>query len=125
MEVQKQDNGYIIWENLFFWDEIKDNYLNLQRESWEDMIFGEEEKFKIEYPGEYDKDDIYFKVIEDSESKLNYFIRTSENKVAIIQSPEVIKEEDFDNIDFWIYTQESIAKKIEEMEFEWEKILLD
>lgn len=125
MEIQKQDSWYTIGENIFFWDDIKENYLNLKKNVWEDMIFGKEKEFKIEYPGEYDKDWIFFKVVEDSEGKLNYFLRTDENKTVIIQSSEVLEKEEFDNIDFWIYTEESIAKKIEEMEFDWEKILLD
>jgi len=79
---------------------------------------------EIDYPGEYEIQNIYFKVY-DYEKKLNYIIyRLKDKNIAYIQSKDFLEHQDLDHIDVWLFEDPLIWDLIDQLEYEWEKILL-
>lgn len=125
VKVQKIDDGYMIEDKMFFsqsW--IKSWFINLMSDIWESIKFWKETEFKIEYPWEYDKDNIFFKVYALNDGKLNYFIKVWEIKIALIQNPKALEKEEFDSVQQCLFTSENISRELDRIEFEGEKVFL-
>ena len=127
MSIQiKIDWGYQIEKTLFFWyTYIHNALINLASEMWEDMRYHEWETIIIDYPGEYDVEWWFIKALLWSDWKLNYLIQWNNKKFWIIQSPNVLELPEVDWMDTWLYIWESIEKKFDQLEIEWEKINLE
>lgn len=80
------------------------------------------EEFIIDYPGEYDKDEVAIKVVEDKGGALNYLLKYNNQIVAFVQSAQALDDEDFTAAKYWLYVDPFIAKTIDKMELEGEKI---
>ncbi len=127
LNINKIDNWYII-ENIIFiwnWNWNNDNYVNLSLQRWDDIIMWCTFVKQINYPWEYDINNVYFKVF-DNNWKLNYIISNLNWKnIAYITSVEILEKEEFDNIDFWLFSDPIVEEFLNKMEYEWEKIKLD
>ena len=73
----------------------------------------------IDYPGEYDEEGIYFKVVD--KGHLNYLIKYEGEFISILNDEEALEEvEEVDNMDWRLISNSEIAKKIEELDTGWE-----
>ena len=125
LNLKKVENWYILEDKVFVWNWINKDYINLFLTRWEDIIMWCDITKKIDYPGEYDIDSIYFKVF-DIDWKLNYIITNLNGKnVAFVQSSQILEKEEFDNIDFWLFSDSLIEEFINKLEYEGEKIKLE
>ncbi len=126
VEVKKEGSWWIIGDNIFLTDkgDINENMINLIFIRWEDFTYWCKLNKVIDYPWEYEIDNIYFKVLDDN-WRLTYLIYGYNRKnIAFVQSQEILEKEELDNIDIWLFTNKTIWELIEKMEYEGEKILL-
>ncbi len=127
VNVQKHNDGYLL-EGKFYicFAEPHKTHINLMATKGSDMTYltGEEKDkpFIIDYPGEYDKDEVTIKVVADKGGALNYLLKYNNQTVAFVQSAQALDDEDFTNAKFWLYVDPFIAKTIDKMELEGEKI---
>lgn len=127
VNVQKHEDGYLL-EGKFYicFSKPHKTHINLMTTKGNDMHYtSEDEKnapFVIDYPGEYDKDEVTIKVVEDKGETLNYLLKYNNQTVAFVQSASALEDEDFTNAKYWLYVDPFIAKAIDKMELEGEKI---
>ncbi len=75
----------------------------------------------IDYPGEYDQEGVYFKVID--RGNLNYLIKYQGEFISILQDEEALEDvEEVDNMDWRILSNQKLVKKLEELDTGWEII---
>jgi len=48
-----------------------------------------------------------------------------QKKFWVIQSPDILESDEIQNMEYWLYTNDSVEKKIDQLELEWEKIKLE
>lgn len=123
----KMDSGWFLIENkiLFGSSVPNSNYINFAMEIGE-WIVSEKMPYPIvEYPGEYDIDGIFIKVYVAKDNKLNYVFTLNNKKIWLIQSPKILEVDGINSMDAWIYLDDSVENKIDQLELEWKKFKLD
>jgi len=116
---------FLIEDKLLFGaNEIDKEYLNLWNTVWEDMRYQKTDYTLIDYPWEYDVQWVGIKVLLWADDKLNYIISINWKKIWLIQSKDVMEKDDVTVITNWLYLDDKILAKIEQMELEWEKTKL-
>lgn len=123
----KLESGWFLIENkvLFGPNVAHQDYINLALESGEDLINEKVPYMMVEFPWEYDIQWINIKCISWKEKKLNYLVRLNDKKYAIIQSPKILEEDEVSGMDYRLYTDEKVEKKIDQLELEWKTIKLN
>ncbi len=129
IKIKKQDSVYKIWDKIVFvhtWndEDCDKDSINLMPEIWAKNWMLKQKIFKIEFPGEYDKEGIYIKAYE-NKWELNYAIVYDDIKLAIINSPEIIENVEIDNVDRWLYTDEKVSDNLDKLEIKWKKVNLN
>jgi len=126
MVAVKFENGYIIWDKLVFgFTEPNPKLINLAETIWIDTRYKNLPYNLIDYPGEYDIQGISIHCFLGKWDKLNYVIDMDNKKTWIFQSPEVLENEEVGEVNTWLYTSDSVANKIDQLELEWEKKKLE
>lgn len=124
LKIKKDEQGYMIGDNIYLsLSDTKKGKVNLLMTKGQEMNFGPAD-FKIDYPGEYDKDWLNIKVYEWDETKLNYVVRLNGKVLWIIQNRNILEKEDIQDIDYWVFTDPSTTKTLDRLEYEWERYLL-
>jgi len=96
--------------------------INLYLKRWADTPAFVGDSLLINYPWEYDQQQIYFKVFEVGKD-LNYLIGYEGEFLAIVQNQEALEDvEEVDNMDWRIVKGDQLAKKIEELDT-WGQII--
>lgn len=125
MKICSFDSGYLINDKFLFSAQNVDiKKINLFADLGEDILQREDSNV-IDFPGEYDIKGTFFKVIVGKDNKLNYLVKTKEVTFAIIQTPAVLERDDVNDMDFWLFTDQRVESKIDQLELEWDKIFLD
>jgi hypothetical protein len=96
-------------------------YVNLALQTGEDMHYGDHDLNYIDYPGEYDLNGMFFNVSSGKGGELNYLINDGNKTYAFAQTEDALNNEDF-NAHYWLFTNPHIAKMLDKMELEGEKI---
>ncbi len=96
-------------------------YISLALQTWDDMHYGDHDINFIDYPGEYDLKGVSFDVSAGKWWELNYLIKDGNKTYAFVQTEDALNNEDF-NADYRIFSNQHIAKMLDKMELEWEKI---
>jgi hypothetical protein len=127
VKVKKEWDNFLIWKDICFGSNewFQDNYINLAETLWPDMSYWSKEKYIIEYPGEYDIQNIFLKVYLWNDNKLNYLIRKNKKNFVIIQSVNILENKNFEKIDCWVFTDNKFVDLLDKLELEWEKIYLN
>jgi len=90
-------------------------------------VIGEDNRYQkldykiVDYPGEYDINGIGIKCFLGKGDKLNYVIDLDKKRIWIIQSPDVLENDEVGAIGERFYTDDRVAKKIDQLEFEGEQ----
>lgn len=125
INIEKTDKWFIIESKILFTSQDCDkNYINLFDKSWNNMNYWLSDCFKIDFPWEYDKNEIFFKVYEWDEWKLNYIIKIQDKRIALIQTPWIIEKESFESIDEWLFTNDYTTIILDKLELDWNRINL-
>lgn len=122
----KFKNGFLI-ENkfLFNFEHPEAKYINLALEPGSDMRYEKLDYPLVDYPGEYDIQDIGIECFLGANNKLNYVLNINDKKIGIIQSPDVLELDGVGDVKVRLYQDEKIANKIDQLELEGEKQKLE
>ncbi len=123
----KLDSGWFLIENkvLFGANIPNPEYINLALEIWEDIVVEKMPYSIIEYPGEYDIKWIVIGAFWSKDGKLNYIVNVNNKKISIVQSPKILEEDQFSNMYARLYLDDSVEKKIDQLELDGKKFKLD
>lgn len=121
--VKKHGAWYVVQDKIYIttdWATEK-KYVNVTLQTWEDMHYGDHDLNFIDYPGEYDLNGMFFTVSAWKGWELNYLIQDGNKTYAFVQTEDALNNEDF-NAQYWLFTNPHIAKMLDKMELDWEKI---
>lgn len=110
---------------LFGAIEPNKKFINLSSVIWVDTRYKKLDYQLIDYPGEYDVEWMSIKCFLGKGDKLNYIIDLDKKKIWIFQSPEVLENDEVGVANERYYTDDRVAKKIDQMELEGEKKKLE
>ena len=115
----KCKNGFLIEHKMLFGFETPDpKYINLALEPGSDMRYEKLDYALVDYPGEYDIQDIGIECFLGANNKLNYIIQLDTKKIGIIQSADVLDLDEVGAVNFRLYQDDKIANKIDQLELE-------
>ncbi len=118
----KFKNGFLIENKLLFGFEHPNlKHINLASEPGEDMRYEKLDYALIDYPGEYDIQWVGIECFLGQNNKLNYIIHLETKNIGIIQSVDVLDLSEVGEVNVWLYQDDKIANKIDQLELEWEK----
>ena len=125
IDIKKTEN-WILIENKFLFNptSIEIWIINLIATTWEEMAYDRGNLLSIDFPGEYDIGWALIKVFAWNWNKLNFLITYEWTTFAIIQSPEVLELDEVCDMNTRIFPDESVAKKLDQLEMEWNRINL-
>ena len=125
LDIKKTEN-WILIENKFLFNptEIEIWIINLMPIIWEEMAYDRGNLLSIDFPGEYDIWWAFIKVYVWNGNKLNFLVTHEWVTFAVIQSPEVLELDEVCDMSTWIFPDESVAKKLDQLEMEWDRINL-
>lgn len=117
---------FVIDHKLFYaYQEPNKKYINLAQTMWDDMRYEKLDYSLIDYPGEYDIDGIGIECFLGADQKLNYIITMPNKRIWLIQSLDVLDLDEVGNVNSWLYTDDRVANKIDQLEMEGEKQKLE
>ena len=122
----KRTENWILIENKFLFNptEIEVGIINLMPTIWEEMAYDRWNLLSIDFPGEYDIGWAFIKVYTWNWNKLNFLVTYEWTTFWVIQSPEVLELDEVCDMSTWIFPDESIAKNLDQLEMEWDRINL-
>ena len=122
----KRTENWILLENKFLFNptEIEVWIINLMPTIWEEMAYDRGNLLSIDFPGEYDISGAFIKVFVWNWNKLNFLVSYEWSSFAVIQSPEVLELDEVCDMNTWIFPDESVSKKLDQLEMEWDRINL-
>ena len=125
IDIKKTDN-WILIENKFLFNptEIEVWIINLMPTVWEEMAYDRGNLLSIDFPGEYDIWWAFIKVYAWNGNKLNFLITYEWASFGVIQSPEVLELDEVCDMNTWIFPDESVSKKLDQLEMEWDRVNL-
>lgn len=125
IDIKKTEN-WILIENKFLFNpsEIEVWIINLMPTTWEEMAYDRGNLLSIDFPWEYDIGGAFIKVFAWNWNKLNFLVSYEWITFAIIQSPEVLELDEVCDMNTWIFPDESVSKKLDQLEMEWNRINL-
>ena len=125
IDIQKTEN-WILIENKFLFNpsEIEVWIINLLPTIGKEMAYDRGDLLSIDFPGEYDIGGAFIKTFVGKWDKLNFLITHEWITFAVIQSPEILELDEVCDVNVWIFSNEAIEKKLDQLEMEWDKINL-
>ena len=125
IDIKKTEN-WILIENKFLFNptEIEVWIINLLPTIWEEVAYDRWNLLSIDFPGEYDIGWALIKVFAGNGDKLNFLVTYEWSSFGVIQSPEVLELDEVCDMNTWIFPDESVAKKLDQLEMEWTRINL-
>jgi hypothetical protein len=122
----KRTENWILIENKFLFNpvEIEVWIINLMPTIWEEMAYDRWNLLSIDFPGEYDIWWAFIKVYTGNGNKLNFLVTHEWTTFAVIQSPEVLELDEVCDMSTRIFPDESVSKKLDQLEMEWDRINL-
>jgi len=122
----KRTENWILIENKFLFNPTKIEVwiINLLPIIWEEMAYDRWNLLSIDFPGEYDIWWAFLKVYVWNWNKLNFLVSYEWVTFAVIQSPEVLELDEVCDMSTWIFQDETVAKKLDQLEMEWDRINL-
>ena len=122
----KRTENWILIENKFLFNPTKIEIwiINLLPIIGEEMAYDRWNLLSIDFPGEYDIWWAFIKVYVWNWNKLNFLVTYEWVTFAVIQSPEVLELDEVCDMSTWIFQDEAVAKKLDQLEMEWDRINL-
>lgn len=125
IDIKKTEN-WILIENKFLFNptEIEVWIINLLPTIWEEVAYDRWNLLSIDFPGEYDIGWALIKVFAGNGDKLNFLVTYEWSSFGVIQSPEVLEMDEVCDMNTWIFPDDSVDKKLDQLEMEWDRINL-
>lgn len=126
VNIKLESGGFLLENKVLFWATVPHkNYINLAFDAGEDIVRENVPYSMVEFPGEYDIQNIIIKALLWKDNKLNYLVTLKNKKYGIIQNPKILDEDEVGNMDYRLYLDDNVEKKIDQLELDWKKIRLD
>lgn len=125
IDIKKTEN-WILIENKFLFNPTTIGVwiINLLSKIWEEMAYDRWNLFSIDFPWEYDIGWAFIKVYVWNGDKLNFLVSYEWTTFGIIQSPEVLELDEVCDMSTRIFPDESVSKKLDQLEMEWNRVNL-
>ena len=125
IDIKKTEN-WILIENKFLFNpaNIEVGIINLMPTIGEEMAYDRWNLLSIDFPGEYDIWWAFIKVYAWNWNKLNFLVTYEWTTFAVIQSPEVLELDEVCDMNTRIFPDESVSKKLDQLEMEWNRVNL-
>lgn len=125
VDIKLEWEWFLIEKKVLFWaTQPHPDYVNLASEVWEDVVTERLPHAIIEYPGEYDIMWIWAKVFLWKDNKLNYLLNIDWKKIGIIQTPKILEEDEVTWMDWWLYLDDAVEKRLDQLEMVGKKLKL-
>jgi hypothetical protein len=125
VDIKLEWEWFLIEKKVLFWaTQPHPDYVNLALEVWEDVVTERLPHAIIEYPWEYDIMWIWAKVFLWKDNKLNYLLNIDWKKIWIIQTPKILEEDEVTGMDWWLYLDDAVEKRLDQLEMVWKKLKL-
>lgn len=125
MNITKTQDGYLINDHiLLFAEQALESYINLAKNQGWLMSYGQTPIFAIDYPWEYDKNNIDITCFAEPDGILDYKIVDQWEIVAIIQTQKALEFDWFTTVDYWIVPDQSLSEQLTKMELDGKIITL-
>jgi len=125
VDIKLEWEWFLIEKKVLFWaTQPHQDYVNLALEVWEDVVTERLPHAIIEYPGEYDIMWVWAKVFLWKDNKLNYLLNINWKKIWIIQTPKILEEDEVTGMDRWLYLDDAVEKRLDQLEMVWKKLKL-
>ena len=125
VDIKLEWEWFLIEKKVLFWaTQPHPDYVNLALEVWEDVVTERLPHAIIEYPGEYDIMWIWAKVFLWKDNKLNYLLNINWKKIGIIQTPKILEEDEVTWMDWWLYLDDAVEKRLDQLEMVGKKLKL-
>ena len=109
---------------MFWATQPHPDYVNLSLEVWEDVVTERLPHAIIEYPWEYDIMWVWAKVFLWKDNKLNYLLNINWKKIWIIQTPKILEEDEVTGMDWRLYLDDAVEKRLDQLEMVGKKLKL-
>ncbi|MDD3868396.1 MAG: hypothetical protein PHR46_02260 [Candidatus Absconditabacteria bacterium] len=128
--VKKTSRGIFITDRFVFNPtEIQVGIINLKAIAGEAMAYDRSHLLCIDFPGDYDIGGTWIQAFLGKGDRLNYLISYQEEEkeytFGIIQSQEILELDEFSGMDVWFFYEDSINKKLDQMEIDGERVDFD
>ena len=125
VDIKLEWEWFLIEKKVLFWaTQPHPDYVNLALEAWDDVVTERLPHAIIEYPWEYDIMWIWAKVLLWKDNKLNYLLNIDWKKIGIIQTPKILEEDEVTGMDWWLYLDDAVEKRLDQLEMVWKKLKL-
>ena len=125
VDIKLEWEWFLIEKKVLFWaTQPHPDYVNLALEVWDDVVTERLPHAIIEYPWEYDIMWIWAKVFLWKDNKLNYLLNIDWKKIWIIQTPKILEEDEVTGMDWWLYLDDAVEKRLDQLEMVWKKLKL-
>jgi len=125
VDIKLEWEWFLIEKKVLFWaTQPHPDYVNLALEVWDDVVTERLPHAIIEYPWEYDIMWIWAKVFLWKDNKLNYLLNIDWKKIGIIQTPKILEEDEVTWMDWWLYLDDAVEKRLDQLEMVWKKLKL-
>ena len=125
VDIKLEWEWFLIEKKVLFWaTQPHPDYVNLALEVWEDVVTERLPHAIIEYPWEYDIMWVWAKVFLWKDNKLNYLLNINWKKIWIIQTPKILEEDEVTWMDWWLYLDYAVEKRLDQLEMVGKKLKL-
>lgn len=125
VDIKLEWEWFLIEKKVLFWaTQPHPDYVNLALEVWDDVVTERLPHAIIEYPWEYDIMWVWAKVFLWKDNKLNYLLNINWKKIGIIQTPKILEEDEVTWMDWWLYLDDAVEKRLDQLEMVWKKLKL-
>ena len=125
VDIKLEWEGFLIEKKVLFWaTQPHPDYVNLALEVWDDVVTERLPHAIIEYPWEYDIMWVWAKVFLWKDNKLNYLLNINWKKIGIIQTPKILEEDEVTWMDWWLYLDDAVEKRLDQLEMVGKKLKL-
>lgn len=122
VNIKLESGWFLVEDRVLFWaDAPSSDHVNLALEAWPDIVTERLPHALIEYPWEYDIMWIWARVLLWKDNKLNYLLNIDWKKIGIIQTPKILEEDEVSDMDARLYLDESVEKRLDQLELTWKK----
>lgn len=124
----KQENDMIIVNDLFCFTntstQTEENLVTCCLTCGEDVKYGKPSVHYIDYPGEYQQDNMIIICILSKDNKLNYVIKSLHSIFAFVQDAKAVNADAFEGVTDVIAYGENVATQLQKLDLQCEIISL-
>jgi len=125
IDIKLEWEWFLVEKKVLFWaTQPHPDYVNLALEVGEDVVTERLPHAIIEYPWEYDIMWVWAKVFLWKDNKLNYLLNIGWKKIWIIQTPKILEEDEVTGVDWWLYLDDAVEKRLDQLEMVGKKLKL-